>query len=155
MSNYGGYGNQDPFADAGPAYGAPGPAYGQGSYGQAPHQQASYGHSGSGQTPYGQDSYGPVPYGQPGFGPGPHQPENEGRLFGLLGIGLGLLGFVLAFIAQIYILAGILATIGVILSIASLAKEPHAKGFAITGIIAGSAGIVVFLVQLVLSLIRA
>lgn len=154
--SYGGYGpgGGDPFADAGGhyqgapgpggpyagqpgpgGYGAPGPFPAQGPYG-APGQY------GGGPGQYGTPGhYGaPGPYGGPG---GPSQQDNDRRLFGLLAIALGLLGFVLAFVEPIYILGAVLSAIGVIFGCASLAKEPGAKGFAITGLIAGAAGLVV------------
>ena len=154
--SYGGYGNNDPFADVGPGYGGAGaPGYGQGGYG-AP------GAPGYGQGGYG--APGPVaPYGGPGhpgaFGHGggpagrPPEPENEQRLFGLLAIGLGLLGFVLAWITAVYILGAVLAAIGLIFAIASLNREPTARGFAVTGMIAGIAGLAVAGVQLLLILL--
>lgn len=147
--SYGGYGGgqHDPFADAGPGYGGQG--YGEQGYSQQWGAQGPHGHA-----PGPQGSYGA--YGQqvtPGFAGPQDDLDNDRRLFGLLAIGLGLVGFVLAWIAAVYILAAVLAAIGIIFAGASLAKEPNAKGFAITGLIAGCAGLAVATVQLIISLL--
>lgn len=157
--SYGGYGpgGRDPFADAGNGgYGAPGfPPPGQGYPGQGYPGQgypAQPGHQGG--PGYGQHQ---APYGAPGqpgpYGGGPQEPENDNRLFGLLAIAFGLLGFVLTFVFVIYILGAVLAAIGVIFGFASLAKEPRSKGFAITGLVAGFGGLAVALVQMITSLL--
>lgn len=153
--SYGGYGpgGNDPFADVGGGgpyggsgpHGAPGPYGAPGQYG-GPGQYGAPGPYGApGQGQYGGPAQygGPGPFGGPGGHGGPPQPENDNRLFGLLAIAFGLLGFVLAFIEPIYILGAVLAAIGVIFGFASLAKEPTSKWFAITGLMAGFAGLVV------------
>lgn len=161
--SYGGYGpgNNDPFADVGgfgPGYGAPGasqgpggpfpPAQGPGSQHQGYPQQQGYS-----QWP---GSNVPGPYGgPPGGSQSPQEPENDSRLFGMIGIGLGLLGFVLAFVEPIYILGAVFAVIGVIFSIGSLVKEPASKGFAITGLVAGFAGLAVAGVWMFIALLSS
>lgn len=156
--SYGGYGQggNDPFADVGSQGGGYGGGYGgQPGYGDQGFGGQQYG----GQQGYGQQGYGQGGYGQmqPGqFGPGgaPAAPESDSRLFGLLAIAGGLLGFVLAFITAVYILGAVLAAIGAIFGFASLAKEPTAKGFAVTGLIAGFAGLAVAGVHMVLILMQ-
>lgn len=147
--SYGGYGpgGNDPFAGVGPGGGQ-----GQGFPPQQGFPQQGF----PPQQGYPQQGYGPqgqmAPYGQQGqFGPGQGShgaPDNDNRLFGLLAIGLGLIGFVLAWIPAIYILGAVIAAIGAVFGFASIAKEPMAKGFAITGLIAGFAGLLVAFAQM-------
>lgn len=144
--SYGGYGQQDPFADVGPHPGSGAvPGYGAG---QAPGYPA-------GAVPAYPPGYAPQPYGSYGAPGGAPEPDNDRRLFGLLAIALGLLGFVLSFITAIYILAAILAAVGVIFAFASLVKEPTAKGFAVTGMVAGFAGLAVAAVQLIVGVLSS
>jgi len=132
-----GYGQQPPA----PGYGQqpPAPGYGQQPYGQQPYGQQPYGQQ-PGQ-PYGaQPAYGqPAPgYTQP-YG----QPAAKSPILSILSLVGGIVGLLINLVWGIGFLFGVAA---VVLGFIGKNKEPHARGFWLTGIILGFVAIAIAII---------
>ncbi len=131
-----------PVPPVAPGYGAP-----QQPYGQQPQQ------------PYGQQP--PAPgYGQPAYGqPAPGyaqpyaQPAAKSPILSILSLVGGVVGIVLTFAWGIGFLFGVAA---IVLGFIGRSKEPHAKGFWLTGIILGFVSVAIAIIfWIVLGIILA
>jgi hypothetical protein len=134
-----GYGApQQPYGQPQQPYGQPQQPYGQQPYGQQPPQQ-----------PYGQQP--PAPgYGQPAYGqPAPGyaqpyaQPAAKSPILSILSLVGGIVGIVLTFAWGIGFLFGVAA---IVLGFIGRSKEPHAKGFWLTGIILGFVSVAIAII---------
>ena len=158
-----------PVQPAAPGYGAPQQPYGQQPYGQQPQQpsgqqpQQPYGQQPYGQQPqqpYGQQPYGQQPqqpygqqpgYGQPAYGqpaPGYAQPyatapATKSPILSILSLVAGIAGIVLNLAFGIGALFGVAA---IVLGFIGRTKEPHAKGFWLTGIILGFVSVAIAII---------
>lgn len=150
------FGRPDPFGQAGYS-GQPGQPGPSGQPGQAdPSASAWSSAPGGPYTPGGPTGpYGPAgsgPYGPTGQGPtGPRRPN----VLGLIGLGVSVLGAILAAIAATMPAGWFLLVVGLILSVVALFQRDRAKWPAITGIVASVVGAIISVIVLAVTFSHA
>ncbi|WP_285115773.1 hypothetical protein [Leifsonia sp. fls2-241-R2A-40a] len=137
-----GYGQQPPA----PGYGQQPPAPGYGQQPPAPGYGQQPPAPGYGQQPYSQQPYGGQPaYGQPapGYAQPYGQPAAKSPILSILSLVGGIVGIVINLAWGIGFLFGVAA---IVLGFIGRNKEPHARGFWLTGIILGFVSIAIAII---------
>lgn len=97
-------------------------------------------------SPYGAAQ--PAAYGQPVYGQGPYGQPMPPRGLSIASMVCGIVGLVLSF----FMVGFLPALAAVILGHIGMKKEPTAKGFSLTGLITGYAGIALSLIVVLIAL---